>query len=100
MSDTPETDAIVRDAEEMCLRAGLSGMEFWREMYGILLSRMRRRETEGYPNTAAETVRFDWPRKRVEHNGVDVATALQMACHDLPREYAEIVDREFWNLLR
>lgn len=31
---------------------------------------------------------------------VDVATALEMACTDLPPEFRRIVDREFWNLLQ
>jgi hypothetical protein len=30
---------------------------------------------------------------------LDVATALQMACVDIPPEFAAVVDREFWNLL-
>lgn len=62
MSDTPKTDALVQEAEKICLEAGLSGMFFWREMYGRLLSRMRREEIEGKFAEPEDTFRKDAER--------------------------------------
>lgn len=41
MSDTPNVDYAVARAEERCKAKGLTGMEFWREMYADILLHAR-----------------------------------------------------------
>src|SRR5438094_177340 len=41
MSDTPNVDDAVARAEERCKAKGLTGMEFWREMYADILLHAR-----------------------------------------------------------